>query len=105
MTPPTYRLNDGTDLPQVGFGTWPLKGPDAVRATVGAIEAGYRLLDSAVNYENEADVAEAMRVCGLDRDALAFTTRSRGASTRTTSRCAAWRTACGARAWTAWTWC
>lgn len=74
----TYTLNDGTTLPQVGFGTWPLKGAEAVRATVGAIEAGYRLLDSAVNYENEADVAQAMRVCGLDRESLVFTTKIPG---------------------------
>ena len=53
---PTYTLNDGSTLPALGFGTYPLKGADGVAAVVGAIEAGYRLLDTAVNYENEKEV-------------------------------------------------
>jgi 2,5-diketo-D-gluconate reductase A len=64
---PTYTLNDGSTLPAVGFGTYPLKGADGVAAVVGAIEAGYRLLDTAVNYENEKEVGEAIRRSGVDR--------------------------------------
>ncbi len=65
---PTYTLNDGTTLPALGFGTYPLKGEDGTAAIVSAIEAGYRLLDTAVNYENETEVGEALRRSGLPRD-------------------------------------
>ena len=69
-TTPTYSLNDGTTLPAIGFGTYPLKGEDGIAAIVGAIEAGYRLLDTAVNYENEHEVGEAVRRSGIDRSEL-----------------------------------
>jgi 2,5-diketo-D-gluconate reductase A len=65
---PTYVLNDGTTLPAIGFGTYPLRGEDGTAAMVGALEAGYRLLDTAVNYENETEVGEAVRRSGLPRD-------------------------------------
>ena len=65
---PTYTLNDGTTLPAIGFGTYPLKGEDGTAAIVSALEAGYRLLDTAVNYENETEVGEALRRSGLPRD-------------------------------------
>jgi 2,5-diketo-D-gluconate reductase A len=67
-TVPTYTLNDGNTLPAVGFGTYPLKGEDGIAAIQGALEAGYRLLDTAVNYENEGDVGEALRRSGLPRE-------------------------------------
>ncbi|WP_036225771.1 aldo/keto reductase [Marmoricola sp. URHB0036] len=67
-TIPTYTLNDGTTLPAVGFGTYPLKGEDGISAIQGALEAGYRLLDTAVNYENETEVGEALRRSGLPRE-------------------------------------
>ena len=65
---PTYTLNDGTTLPAIGFGTYPLKGEDGTTAILSALEAGYRLLDTAVNYENETEVGEALRRSGLPRD-------------------------------------
>jgi 2,5-diketo-D-gluconate reductase A len=64
----TYTLNDGNTLPAVGFGTYPLKGEDGTAAVVSALEAGYRLLDTAVNYENETEVGEALRRSGLPRE-------------------------------------
>ena len=67
-TVPTYTLNDGNTIPAVGFGTYPLKGEDGIMAIVGALEAGYRLLDTAVNYDNEGDVAEALRRSALPRE-------------------------------------
>ena len=67
-TVPTYPLNDGNTLPAVGFGTYPLKGEDGIAAIQGALEAGYRLLDTAVNYGNETEVGEALRRSGLARD-------------------------------------
>ena len=65
---PTYTLNDGTTLPAIGFGTYPLTGEDGTAAIVSALEVGYRLLDTAVNYENETEVGEALRRSGLPRD-------------------------------------
>jgi diketogulonate reductase-like aldo/keto reductase len=75
---PTYTLNDGNTLPAIGFGTYPLKGEDGVTAIVHAIEAGYRLLDTAVNYENETEVGEAIRRSGLPRDKVQVTTKLPG---------------------------
>ena len=65
---PTYTLNDGSTLPAIGFGTYPLTGDDGIAAIESALEVGYRLLDTAVNYENEAEVGEALRRSGLPRD-------------------------------------
>lgn len=70
MAIPTYTLNDGSSLPAIGFGTYPLKDDEAVTTIVSAIEAGYRLLDSAVNYGNEREVGEAVRASGLPREEL-----------------------------------
>jgi 2,5-diketo-D-gluconate reductase A len=70
MSLPTYTLNDGSSLPAIGFGTYPLKDDEAVATIVSAIEAGYRLLDTAVNYGNEEEVGEAVRACGLPREEL-----------------------------------
>ena len=67
-TPTTLTLNDGTTLPAIGFGTYPLKGEDGIEAMVSALENGYRHLDTAVNYENEAEVGESLRRSGVPRD-------------------------------------
>jgi 2,5-diketo-D-gluconate reductase A len=67
---PTHTLNDGTTLPAIGFGTYPLQGADGIAAITSALEVGYRLLDTAVNYENEQEVGEAVRRSGLPREEL-----------------------------------
>ncbi|GAA3029018.1 aldo/keto reductase [Microbacterium dextranolyticum] len=77
VTIPTVTLNDGTAFPQLGFGTYKLQGEDGTQAIVSAIEGGYRLLDSAVNYENETEVGEAVRRSGI-RDELLVTTKVPG---------------------------
>ncbi|HET6698243.1 MAG TPA: aldo/keto reductase, partial [Nocardioidaceae bacterium] len=74
----TYTLNDGTVLPAIGFGTYPLTGEDGVAAITSAIEAGYRLLDTAVNYENEREVGEAVRRSGVPRGELMVTSKIPG---------------------------
>lgn len=78
LEPPTYVLNDGTTLPAIGFGTHPLTGEDGIRAVTSAIETGYRLLDTAVNYGNEAEVGEAIRRSGVPRDELRVQTKIPG---------------------------
>jgi len=67
---PDLTLNDGTTLPAVGLGTYKLKGAAGVEAMRGAIARGYRLLDSAFNYENEGTVGQAVRTCGVPREEL-----------------------------------
>jgi 2,5-diketo-D-gluconate reductase A len=74
----TYALNDGGALPSIGFGTYPLRGEPGVSAMVRAIDNGYRLLDSAVNYGNEVDVGDAVRSSGLGRDEIQVTTKIPG---------------------------
>jgi 2,5-diketo-D-gluconate reductase A len=66
----THTLNDGQQLPAIGFGTYPLTGEDGIAAITSAIEVGYRLLDTAVNYENEREVGEAIRRSGVPREEL-----------------------------------
>ncbi len=78
MAIPTYELNDGRTLPAIGFGTYPLTGPDGVEAIRSALEVGYRLLDTAVNYENEADVGEAIRRSGVPREEIVVTSKIPG---------------------------
>ncbi len=75
---PECALNDGTTLPQIGFGTWPLKGADAERAVASALACGYRLIDSAVNYENEEAVGAAVRAAGVPRDEILVATKIPG---------------------------
>lgn len=67
---PTHTLTDGSTLPAVGFGTYPLRGDEGIEAIASALQVGYRLLDTAVNYENEAEVGEAIRRSGVPRDQI-----------------------------------
>jgi len=78
MTIPQLTLNDGTHIPAVGFGTYKLNGAEGVSAIVNAIDAGYRLLDSAVNYENEGAVGEAVRRSKIPREDLRITSKLPG---------------------------
>ena len=75
---PRYKLNDGQSVPVIGFGTYPLRGDDGVEAMVHALEAGYRLLDTAVNYGNEEEVGEAVRRSGLGREDVQVTSKIPG---------------------------
>ena len=75
---PTYPLNDGTSVPAIGFGTYPLKGDEAVEAVRSALGCGYRLLDTAVNYRNEDEVGEAIRRSGVPRDEITVTSKLPG---------------------------
>lgn len=76
LTIPDVTLDDGTAFPELGFGTYKLDGKDGVAAIASAIETGYRLLDSAVNYGNESEVGDAVRASG--RDDLIVTTKIPG---------------------------
>ena len=56
-----FNLNDGNRIPKIGFGTYKLNGSRGVFAIQAALKNGYRLLDSAVNYENEGAVGRAIK--------------------------------------------
>ncbi len=73
-----HELNDGTTLPAIGFGTYPMKGKECVDAVRGALDAGYRLIDTAVNYGNEAEVGEAIRTSSVPRDEIVLTSKLPG---------------------------
>jgi 2,5-diketo-D-gluconate reductase A len=73
-----YTLNDGNRLPPIGFGTYPLRGEEGVAAMVSALETGYRLLDTAVNYQNEEEVGTAIRRSGVPRGDVQVTTKIPG---------------------------
>jgi len=67
---PTVTLNDGAWFPELGLGTYNLRGEEGIEAMVAAIDSGYRLLDTAVNYENEREVGEAVRRSRVERGEL-----------------------------------
>lgn len=75
---PTVRLNDGNAIPQIGLGTWPLDDAQVATAVVSAVELGYRHVDTAYRYGNEAGVGQGVRDCGLPREELFITTKLDG---------------------------
>lgn len=75
---PTLDLNDGRPIPQLGLGIYAMKGQEGVDAILGAIDSGYRLLDTAVNYENEREVGEAVANSPVERSELFVTSKIAG---------------------------
>jgi diketogulonate reductase-like aldo/keto reductase len=71
----TVTLNNGLDLPLLGFGTWQLHGQEAYDATRYALEIGYRHLDTATMYRNENEVGQALRDSGVPREEVFVTTK------------------------------
>jgi diketogulonate reductase-like aldo/keto reductase len=79
MTPvPVHALNDGTRLPGLGLGTYPMDDAEAERAVAEAIGLGYRLVDTAVNYGNETGVGRGVRGGGVAREEIVVTTKLPG---------------------------
>ena len=74
----TLQLNDGNTLPAIGLGTYSLDDAAGADAITSALDAGYRLLDTAVNYGNEETVGEAIRRSGLPRDEVRVTSKIPG---------------------------
>ncbi|WKK73164.1 aldo/keto reductase [Rathayibacter oskolensis] len=72
----TFTLSNGVEIPRIGFGTWQIEdGPDAYDAVTTALATGYRHLDTARGYGNEASVARALRDSGVPRDEVFITTK------------------------------
>jgi 2,5-diketo-D-gluconate reductase A len=74
-TVPTVTLRNGLELPALGMGTWPMDNAQAADAVAAAVEAGYRLFDTAENYGNEAGVGEGIRRSGIARSDVVITTK------------------------------
>ena len=83
---PIRKANDGLELPATGFGTYKVNGLAGVDAIKSAIHQGYRLIDSAFNYENEGVVGRAIRESGVPREDIIVTSMTR--------RCSPLRRAC-----------
>lgn len=73
-----YQTRDGLRLPQIGFGTYKLNGTAGAEAISSAIANGYRLLDSAYNYENEGALGAGIRRSGVSRNQLLITSKLPG---------------------------
>lgn len=74
-TIPTVGLRGGSQIPQLGLGTYPLKGDECVAAVRSALDLGYRHVDTAELYENEEAVGQALRESGIPREELFVTTK------------------------------
>lgn len=72
---PQVQLNDGRTMPQLGFGVWQVPNHEAQTVVNEAIEAGYRLIDTAAIYGNEEGVGEAVRNSSIPREELFVTTK------------------------------
>jgi 2,5-diketo-D-gluconate reductase A len=72
---PDISLNDGNTIPQLGFGVFQIDPKDTVAAVRKALEVGYRHIDTAEMYGNEAEVGRAIRESGLDRDEVFVTSK------------------------------
>jgi len=89
---PHLQLNDGNAIPQLGFGVFQVPPEETADAVSHALGTGYRLIDTAAAYGNEAAVGEAIRSSGLDRDEVYVTTKlwngdhGRGAALRAFER-------------------
>lgn len=72
----TIRLNNGVEIPPIGFGVFRMENlEECEKATIEAIKAGYRLIDTAAAYKNEEAVGRAIKNCGIPRDELFITTK------------------------------
>ncbi|WP_433337258.1 aldo/keto reductase [Spirillospora sp. CA-294931] len=75
MTVSDVTLNNGITMPRLGFGVWQIPDDEAERAVRTAIEAGYRSIDTAAVYENEAGTGRGLKAAGVPREELFVTTK------------------------------
>jgi 2,5-diketo-D-gluconate reductase A len=69
------KLNNGVEMPSIGFGVFQIPGEETARAVEAAIGTGYRLIDTAAVVGNEREVGEGIRRSGIDRGAVFITTK------------------------------
>lgn len=72
----TVKLNNGIEIPMVGFGVFQITDPvECERSVIEAVETGYRHIDTAASYQNEEAVGKGIKNCGVPRDELFITTK------------------------------
>lgn len=71
----TYTLSNSVKIPKLGLGTWMLTDSEAAQAVRDAAAMGYRHIDTAQAYGNEAGVGDGVRTCGISRDELFVTSK------------------------------
>jgi len=74
-TVPSITLNNGVEMPVLGFGVFQIPPEETEQAVATALEVGYRLLDTAASYGNEEAVGRAIRSSGIARDEIFVTTK------------------------------
>jgi 2,5-diketo-D-gluconate reductase A len=74
-TVPTITLNNGVEIPQLGFGVYQVKPEETAQAVQAALEVGYRHIDTAEMYRNEAGVGEGIRNSGIPREEVFVTSK------------------------------
>jgi 2,5-diketo-D-gluconate reductase A len=79
---PAITLNDGNEIPQLGFGVYQIKPRDTVEAVTRALEVGYRHIDTAEMYRNEQQVGEAIAESGIERAGVFITSKLNNGSHR-----------------------
>src|SRR5690606_4289344 len=72
---PAVTLRNGPQMPLLGFGTWQIPDEEATAATTAALEAGYRHIDTATGYRNEAGIGRALAESALPRESIFVTTK------------------------------
>lgn len=75
MLDQTYTLVNGVEIPKIGLGTWLLEGAQAAKAVEDALKLGYRHIDTAQAYGNEAEVGQGLRSSGVERSQVFVTTK------------------------------
>ncbi|MEZ4652922.1 MAG: aldo/keto reductase [Candidatus Eisenbacteria bacterium] len=71
----TYTLSNGVEIPKLGLGTWMIPNEATGKAVQEAVAIGYRHIDTAQAYANEAGVGDGLRACGVPRDRIFVTTK------------------------------
>lgn len=74
-TVPRIRLNNGVEMPVLGFGVYQIPADDTEQAVIDALASGYRLIDTAASYGNEEPVRRAIAASGVAREDLFITTK------------------------------
>ena len=72
---PKIALRDDGQIPQLGFGVFQIPPAETVEATLLALQAGYRHIDTAAAYQNEAEVGQAIHAAALEREEVFVTTK------------------------------
>ena len=75
ITVPNVTLNNGVEMPILGFGVFQVPPPDTERVVTDALSVGYRHIDTASSYRNEKNVGRAVRASGVPRNELFITTK------------------------------